>query len=389
MISKPMRSTAVWAGLLCAVSLAACASPAHAVPAPWAATTASAETAGGAVSCTSAEGGRAGRLAADIADALRDRRSTVSVALDDAGTATTCGLAPQRQFDAASVAKPIVLGALLRARGGHLSAEEQELARKMIVSSDNDAASALWKELSTTGADGTVRPTGVEQFLKAAGMKGTAPGPGGAFGLTRVDAQDLVRLLRVFRGEGGVLTPEEGSYALGLMHEVRGDQRWGTPASAPEDAEVHVKNGWLQRSDKADEPADRGDWRINSMAAFTGAGHDYDLVVLTQNNRAPAGRSAREGYRYGIATVEAVAKAVHSGLSSAPVADAAPKQDPATPTAEAASRTATATGSRRTSDTTADRAVDAALVAAGLGAVVAGRRMLMRESRRAAADRPA
>ncbi|MCX4781824.1 serine hydrolase [Streptomyces sp. NBC_01264] len=379
MISKVTRPAVVCAGLASAVSLLVCGPPAHALEAPRAVATATAETADGAVSCTSADRATARTLTTDIAEALRTRRSTVSLALDDRGTATTCVLAPQRQYDAASVSKPIILGALLRARGGRLSAEEEELARKMIVTSDNDAASALWKELSTTGSDGVTRPTGVEQFLKAAGLNGIAPGPGGAFGLTRVDAQDLVRLLRVFRGEGGVLTSAEGSYALGLMHEVRNDQRWGTPASAPRDAEVHVKNGWLQRSDKAEEPADRGDWRINSMAAFTGAGHDYDLVVLTQNNRAPAGQPAREGYRYGIATVEGVAKAVHSALNAGPSAGPPRPGQPDAPTAGTAPPRAAAAAAepRRAADGPAQWALDGGLAGAGLAAVLVGRRVLL------------
>lgn len=375
MISKAMKSPVAAAGLLGTACLLALGTPAHAA----APTTTTVQSADGPVTCSSTGTGRARVLATDVADALRGRRSTVSISLDDRGTGTTCALAPQRQYDAASVAKPIVLGALLRARDGQLSPRERELATKMIVESDNDATSALWKELSTTGADGATRPTEVEQFLKAAHMDATVPGARGAFGLTRVTSADLARLLRVFRGEDSVLTPAEGSYALGLMHDVRTDQRWGTPAAAPQDAEVHVKNGWLQRSEKAETAADRGDWRINSMAAFTGNGHDYDLVVLTQNNRAPSGRPAREGYRYGIATVEDVAKAVHNGLAAEPAAATAPEKRVAPAAAPPeADQPSAAARPRRSPDLAEDGALDAVLAVCGLTAAFVGHRMLMR-----------
>ncbi|MCY0931637.1 serine hydrolase [Streptomyces sp. H27-H1] len=270
-------------------------------------------------------------------------------------------LGPHRRFDAASVVKPVILGALLWARHGELSPQEKALARKMIVESDNDATEVLWKELSTAGTDGSSRPVKLEQFLRAVHMDETVPDPDGSFGLTRVTAPDLVKLLRAFRGEGGVLTPAAGSYALGLMRDVEADQRWGTPASAPVGAEVHVKNGWLQRTGKAHRPADRGDWRINSMAAFTGRGYDYDLVVLTENNRAPAGHPAREGYLYGIDTIEAAAKAVNMDLRA--VGKAAGASPPMTP----------------------DRTVEAALALGGTVVGPAGHRMLVRNAAKGAA----
>ncbi|MGW2207518.1 hypothetical protein [Streptomyces sp. NPDC001774] len=99
------------------------------------------------------------------------------------------------------------------------------------------------------------------------------------------------------------------------MRDVQDDQRWGTPAGAPATSSVHVKNGWLQRSQNGpDDPSDRGDWKVSSMGAFTGGRYDYGLVVLTENNRVPHGQPASAGWYYGIGTIEQVSRAVHHSL---------------------------------------------------------------------------
>ncbi|MEV7417096.1 serine hydrolase [Streptomyces sp. NPDC089919] len=311
------RSPLAAAGAMALACSLGAALPAHAAPrGPAAAVTetAFAGPADGTVACT-ARDGLAGRLAHDVAGALRDRRSRVSLAWAEHRTGATCVLGPQRTFDAASVVKPVVLGTLLWSRHGVLSPQEKTLARKMIVDSDNAATERLWKDLSTAAASGPSVPTAVQGFLTAAHMDHTVPSRGTTFGLTRVTAPDLLRLLQVYRGGAGLLDAPSRAYALGLMADVRADQRWGAPAGAPEGAEVHVKNGWLQRSRQADDVDDRGDWKINSMAAVTSADRDYDLVVLTENNRVP-GHPAREGYAYGVATVEGVAKAVNRALAA-------------------------------------------------------------------------
>ena len=67
-------------------------------------------------------------------------------------------------------------------------------------------------------------------------------------------------------------------------------QRWGTPAGAPGDVTVHVKNGWL--------PDDTG-WHVNSIGAFTGKGKNYLIAVLTDDNPSE---------QYGINTIQDVAR---------------------------------------------------------------------------------
>ena len=83
-----------------------------------------------------------------------------------------------------------------------------------------------------------------------------------------------------------------------LMAEVIPAQRWGVPAGAPAGLTVHVKNGWL--------PLATHGWRIHSIGCFTGHGDSYSIVVLTQDNPTMA---------HGIATIEAIARAVNHDLA--------------------------------------------------------------------------
>ncbi|MFK0223784.1 serine hydrolase [Streptomyces vinaceus] len=264
---------------------------------------------GGPVSCTSTRDPKlAERLSADISAALRSRRSTASVALYDQMTGTTCQYRAHRTYDAASTVKPIVLGALLQSKQGKLSPKDKALAAKMIIKSDNSATTALWNKLS--GA------RGVQAFLDSAGMRDTVPGRAGNWGLTKVSAADQLTLLKLFTQKNDVLNNASRTYALGLMNKVQADQRWGATAGAPASALVHVKNGWLHRSSgRGIAPFARKDWKINSMAAFTGRGHDRGLVVLTENNRPAAGHRPAAGKAYGIGTIEAVARVVHRDLA--------------------------------------------------------------------------
>ncbi|ROQ68825.1 beta-lactamase class A [Streptomyces sp. 840.1] len=270
-------ATALAAGVLAPVALGA-------VPAAAAAP---------AVSCASARAGLAAKLSRDITAALKGRKSTTAVALYDRTTKTACTLRATSAYDSASVVKATVLATLLRDSAQHhrpLTRRETDLSTAMITKSDNNATTSLWKQLGATK---------VKAFLKAAGMTHTVPGAGGYWGLTRITAQDEQRLLTLLTAKNSVLSDSARSYELGLMHRVVPSQRWGTPAGAPASATVQLKNGWLQRATHG--------WRVHSVGAFTGKGHDYALSVLTQDNAT---------MNTGIGTVQAVARAVHRDLNS-------------------------------------------------------------------------
>ncbi|AKN69587.1 lipoprotein LppW [Streptomyces sp. PBH53] len=270
-------------------ALAAAVSAALLIPTVAAATPAAA--AAPAVTCTSAKTGLAAKLKKDITAALANRKGTVAVGLYDRSTKTTCTLRAASSFDSASTVKVTVLAALLwdaKKHDRYLTTTEQSLAKAMITQSDNAATSKLWKQLGMTKIKG---------FLAAAGMTKTVPGTGGYWGLTQVNVTDEQKLLKLVTAKNSVLSDNSRAYILKLMGQVVSSQRWGTPAGAPSSVSVHVKNGWLQRSTHG--------WRVHSLGTFKGAGHDYMITVLTQDNST---------MNYGVTTIQNVAKAIHKDL---------------------------------------------------------------------------
>jgi beta-lactamase class A len=245
--------------------------------------------------CTSPPAHRrlAARLSAGIQGALRGRTGHQAVSVHDTVTGVSCHAGGGRHFDSASIVKAIILAALLRwhqEAGEPLSPWEEHKATLMITQSDNDAATALWDEAGRSR---------LRRFLALAKMDQTQLGRGGYWGLTQVTAHDEMLLLELLTLPNPVLSAASRSYQLGLMSRVISSQRWGTPAGAPAGVTVHVKNGWL--------PDDTG-WHVNSIGAFTGKGRNYLIAVLTDGNPTE---------RYGIDTIEAVARAVHRDLNEA------------------------------------------------------------------------
>jgi beta-lactamase class A len=233
----------------------------------------------------------AARLSADIQGALRGRTGNHAVTVADTVTGVSCATNEDRHFDSASIVKAIILAALLRwhqETGTPLSPEEQQEATLMITQSDNDAATDLWDEVGMSR---------LQHFLDLAKMDQTRLGQDGYWGLTQVTAHDELRLLELLTQSNSVLTAASRSYQLGLMSQVISSQRWGTPAGAPSDVTVHVKNGWLP---------DGTGWHINSIGAFTGKDKNYLIAVLTDEDPSE---------QYGIDTVEAVARVAHRDLN--------------------------------------------------------------------------
>ncbi|MEU6240704.1 serine hydrolase [Streptomyces sp. NPDC047024] len=248
-------------------------------------------SAASAVSCTSAKAGLAAKLTKDITAALAQRKGSVALGVYDRSTGTTCSLRATSAYDSASTVKVTVLATLLwdaKKHNRYLTSTESTLATAMITKSDNTATSKLWKQLGLTRIKG---------FLAAAGMTKTMPGANGYWGLTQINVTDEQKLLKLVTAKNTVLSDSSRAYILKLMGQVVSSQRWGTPAGAPSTVAVHVKNGWLQRATHG--------WRVHSLGTFNGAGHDYMITVLTQDNST---------MDYGVTTIQTVAKAIHKDL---------------------------------------------------------------------------
>ncbi|MGV9989859.1 serine hydrolase [Streptomyces sp. NPDC003374] len=243
------------------------------------------------VSCTSGKAGLAAKLKKDITAAMAGRKGTVAVGLRDRSTNTTCTLRESTAYDSASVVKVTVLATLLwdaKKHNRYLTSREVTLTKAMITQSDNSAASTLWKQLGLNKVKG---------FLTAAGMTQTKPGSNGYWGLTQITVRDEQKLLALVTAKNSVLSDNSRAYILKLMGQVVSSQRWGTPAGAPSSVAVHVKNGWLQRATHG--------WRVHSVGTFKGAGHDYTITVLTQDNST---------MNYGVTTIQNIARAIHKDL---------------------------------------------------------------------------
>ncbi|MEK9518610.1 serine hydrolase [Streptomyces sp. NPDC087908] len=255
------------------------------------------------VSCTSGKAGLAAKLQRDITAALASRGGTIAVGLHDRTTNTTCTLRATTTYDSASVVKVTVLATLLwdaKKTNRRLTTRESDLATAMITTSDNAATTSLWNQLGVSKVKG---------FLAAAGMTRTVPGTGGYWGLTRINVTDEQRLLSLITARNSVLSDASRDYILKLMGRVVGSQKWGTPAGAPSTVSVHVKNGWLQRSTRG--------WRVHSVGAFKGGGHDYTITVLTDGNGT---------MNQGVNTIQAVSKVIHRDLI--PTSEAAARYSP-------------------------------------------------------------
>ncbi|MET7384525.1 serine hydrolase [Streptomyces sp. NPDC005529] len=249
----------------------------------------------------------AARMSRDLQAALSARRGAVSVAVHDDRTGLSCAVASDRQYDAASIAKVMIMeGVLRRAESLRRGLTRWELAnvRPMITRSDNASAVRLWTDLGRGY---------LSRFLSRAGTSRTVLGPKGYFGLTRTTADDQMRLLDVLTDTRSFLKTR--GYGLRLLTEVRGDQRWGVPSGMPRGLTAHLKNGWLPRATHG--------WRVHSVGAFTGPARTYRIVVLTHDNPTMA---------YGVRTIERIAQAVHRGLARG--RGLPPTPDPATTVSE-------------------------------------------------------
>ncbi|MFZ4155927.1 serine hydrolase [Streptomyces pseudogriseolus] len=181
-------------------------------------------------------------------------------------------------FVTASVVKVDILTALLpaaRDAGRDLTAAERAHAEAMIVRSDNDAATALWRVVG--------RAAGLDAANARLGLTRTVADA--RWGLTRTTAVDRVTLMR------RIFTPDSvwgdtRAYVRELMERVVPEQAWGVPALADPGTRWAVKNGWLPRDAT-------GLWVVNSTGCVTAGGRVYAVGVLSDGHASRADGVAR------------------------------------------------------------------------------------------------
>ncbi|MFC4610822.1 serine hydrolase [Streptomyces maoxianensis] len=159
----------------------------------------------------------------------------------------------QRSYPSASVVKVSILAALLL-EGRPLTVRERELARAMIVRSDNDAATALWETIGgAPGLDAAHTRLGLTQTRAHT-----------AWGLTRTTAADQLALMRaVFEGPY--------AYLRALMGQVGEGQDWGVSAAGGAWA---LKNGWMPMRDTGLWVVHSVGWADGRLVAVLSDGHE-------------------------------------------------------------------------------------------------------------------
>jgi beta-lactamase class A len=215
---------------------------------------------------------------------------SVSVAATNLDTGQSYGFGATGGMVTASIVKLDLLEVLLlqhQDAGSPMDSDEDAEAVAMIEHSDNSAAESVFSDIGGRDALDTANPDlGVS-------TASTVPGPSDYWGLTTTSAHDQVVLLRDLTGAQSRLSEAARSYALGLLRDVEGDQKWGAPAAADPGTTVAVKNGWLGVDD------DGGRWAVNSDALITVDGDLIAISVLTQHN---------DDEQSGINLVESLAK---------------------------------------------------------------------------------
>ena len=208
--------------------------------------------------------------------------STISATLYDSVSGRTVTVHGARRVYAASTEKvPILLAALVAARGGNRAARAAiaSYAKPMIEHSDNTAATAIWRSAGRDAAIARLRSQ-----LHLTGTS-TAPTLYLPWDGVRTSSADMVLLLRAIVSARSPLTRADSQYVLSLMKAVDKTQAWGVSAGVRPADGVLIKNGWV--------PVPGHGWTVNTMGVVYGHGKYYCLAITaTDQPSMTAGISA-------------------------------------------------------------------------------------------------
>lgn len=204
---------------------------------------------------------------------MADQDANVDIAVYNhkTGQTTTYSNHKSATYYTASIIKVAVLANLLNDHADNntqLSANEQTLAHDMIAYSDNDATTTLLN----TYQDGYTAPN---RLFKQLGMTHTKMSSA-AWGLSTTTAADQLKLLNALAyGTKSPLDQTDRNYVLQLMANVAPDQVWGISGGLADNAQVELKNGWLELDDG---------WVVNTIGHVKTKTSNYTMAVLTNGN---------------------------------------------------------------------------------------------------------
>jgi beta-lactamase class A len=173
-------------------------------------------------------------------------------------------------ISASSMKVPIMLTFLdsVELQGREPTGDEMNFLTMMIENSDNDSASTLYSAVG--GAEGIVT------YMQKIGVNDLIPDDD-AWGYSTVTPQSMVNLLTLLYS-GKILNTSHRALALNLMENVEPDQQTGVGETAPPEAIVALKDGWVIGDDNL--------WAVNSSGIVTVGNETYIISVFTQAQQA-------------------------------------------------------------------------------------------------------
>lgn len=210
-----------------------------------------------------------------VNEMLRDLGSylTVGVQSQKSGQIYQASNFTGRRLQTASTVKVAVLAELLHQTGGDLTAEQKNLAQRMIENSDNEATITILN----TYLDG--ESNGANTLYRDLHMSETTSGE--IFGKTLTTPRDQLKLLReiYLTGHSSYLNSKSQTYIQELMANVSQGQNWGISAG---NDQYYLKNGWVTREGQ-------NNWYINSIGFIPNHGSGYIIAIYSYNNTMNSG----------------------------------------------------------------------------------------------------
>jgi len=225
-----------------------------------------------------------------LASYLKSRVNLVTAAVYDVTSAKTYVYNPGVHEVTASMVKIDILAALLyQVQGEHrsLTKRENTLATKMVVDSNNPAATRLWNEVGQLPA--------MTAFHQMVGYRQTIMS--WAWGEIETTPIDELALLKAIALPNAILTDSSRAYEQSLMQSTDLSARFGLGDGPPPGATVGLKDGYF--------PEPKTGWQINSAGYVHLGKRFYLAAIMTSHNPNEA---------YGINTVNGVAKMIWESL---------------------------------------------------------------------------